>query len=92
VSKAQIKAVFAQRLHLACNGLSHREVGDLVGLPGETIRRYRKGITAVPLFVAAELCQKLDLSPTWLMLGEGPHRRTSDGGCGTAGAGGGQGN
>lgn len=75
VSKAQSRAVFAERLHIACNGLSHREVGDLVGLPGETIRRYRRGITAVPLFVAAELCQKLDLSPAWIMLGVGPQRQ-----------------
>jgi hypothetical protein len=46
----------------------------MLGLPGETVRRYRKGKTSVPLYVAAELCKKLGLSPVWLMTGEGePH-------------------
>lgn len=65
---------YARRLDQACDGLSHREVGVLVGLPGETIRRYRKGMTAVPLHIASEICRRLDISPVWLVTGAGPRR------------------
>ena len=65
----RLQKAYARRLDEACNGLSHRAVGELLGLPGETVRRYRKGMSPVPLYVAGELCQKLGVSPVWLVTG-----------------------
>jgi hypothetical protein len=69
---------YARRLDEACKGLSHRAVGELLGLPGETVRRYRKGLSPVPLYVAGELCGKLGISPSRLIIRAGPRRSAAD--------------
>jgi hypothetical protein len=47
-------------------------VGEFVGLPGETIRRYRNGTCPLPLHVAAAVARRLGISAAWLVHGVGP--------------------
>jgi hypothetical protein len=65
----QLRVDIAVRFDLACGGRSHRGVGAELGLPGETVRRYRKGVSSVPLHIASRLCTAFNVSPSWLLLG-----------------------
>jgi transcriptional regulator with XRE-family HTH domain len=60
-----------ERLHIACRGLSVREVADITGLNHETVRRYLNGTVPSISFVA-NLAIALAISSDWLLLGLGP--------------------
>ena len=61
------------RLRHVCAGRSYRQLGALTGTSCESARRYLAGHRPTAEFVAA-LCERLDLSADWLLLGRGDPR------------------
>ena len=70
-SSQSYQAGCAERFHRGCGTLSHRAVGAILGVPGESIRRYRHGLFPLPMHVAALFCERFSVSPSWLMHGVG---------------------
>lgn len=58
------------RLRFAVGGLTYAEVGRIVGCSAESVRRYLQGQIPSLEFIYS-FCSRLDISPTWLILGVG---------------------
>lgn len=58
------------RLQLICRPFSRRELSDLTGISHESVRRYLGGQNPGVLFVM-RLCEALNISADWLLLGRG---------------------
>lgn len=58
------------RLRFAVGGLTYAEVGRIVGCSAESVRRYLQGQLPSVEFIYS-FCSRLDISPTWLILGVG---------------------
>jgi hypothetical protein len=65
------QAKCAERFNIACGESSHRAVGAMLGLPGETVRRYRKGLSPIPVHVVVVFCGRFGIDPIWLIFGSG---------------------
>lgn len=53
--------------------LNNSKLGEIAGVSSQTIADIENGVTANPkvsLFV--NLCSKLEIDPSWLLIGEGP--------------------
>ncbi|MBX3403074.1 MAG: helix-turn-helix transcriptional regulator [Phycisphaeraceae bacterium] len=58
------------RLQLICRPFTRRELSDLTGISHESVRRYLGGQNPGVLFVM-RLCEALNISADWLLLGRG---------------------
>lgn len=63
-------AALVSRVQLACRGYKAGELAERMNLHPETVRRYLRGQKPAPEFLAG-ICRELDVSPAWLLLGEG---------------------
>lgn len=71
----QWKIGFGNRLKLAMGEHSIADFARLIGWHPETVRRYLTGETRPPAVFLAKLCDRLPLSPDWLLMGRGPMLR-----------------
>lgn len=69
------KDVLRQRLQTAAGHLSNKALADLTEHHPETVRRYMNGQRPSVTFVV-RLCRELDISPHWLLTGEGAMKRS----------------
>lgn len=61
----------AARLRQFREGRTYVEIASRLNMSRETLRRYFSGDRPSAVFLIA-LCREYNLSPAWLMLGEGP--------------------
>lgn len=61
--------------------LSQREMADLLashvmedGCSHASVGHWERGMTSPRVYVVAWLCRRFSVSPTWVLLGEGPRR------------------
>ncbi|HIV65796.1 MAG TPA: helix-turn-helix domain-containing protein [Candidatus Mailhella excrementigallinarum] len=52
--------------------LSRRAFGEQIGTTESTLRNYEKGTSLPDAQFLKDICQKLHVSPRWLLLGTGP--------------------
>ncbi len=69
------RAAFALRLKRAIGEQTIADFARLIDWHPETVRRYLAGDTRPPAEFLAKICQSLDISPDWLLLGNGPMLR-----------------
>ena len=67
---AVYSAELIARVQHACRGYKAGELAEKMGLHPETVRRYLRGQKPAPEFLAG-ICRVLEVSPAWLLLGEG---------------------
>ncbi len=60
-----------ERLAIAVENRSYRQIGDLTGTHPETVRRYMQGQAPSAEFLAG-VCTSMGISAEWLLLGKGP--------------------
>lgn len=68
------KEALRQRLERCAGHLTFRAIAELTGHHPETVRRYMRGQRPSVPFVV-RLCRQLDISPHWLLTGEGEMKR-----------------
>lgn len=65
---------FCDRLRQATEGMNYRQVGDVVRFSCETVRRYMIGSALPRVDFIAAVCERLNVSADWLVMGVGPMR------------------
>lgn len=70
-SFSEISDGITARVRLACEGLKVQRIAEITGGNRETVRRYLGGESEPCAAFLAALCQGLNLSPAWLLLGIG---------------------
>lgn len=73
-SPTEWEARFVERLQQAAGGMTYRQLGLLVDHNPETVRRYLTGATLPGASFLAALCETMDVSADWLLLGRGSMR------------------
>lgn len=53
-------------------GMPRRAFAQKLGITESTLRNYEKGISLPDAQLLADICQKMQILPKWLLLGEGP--------------------
>lgn len=62
----------AERLKSVRGELSREEFAQAIGVHVNTVGRYERGESEPDISIASKICREFDVSPHWLMLGEGP--------------------
>jgi hypothetical protein len=83
-----VQLAIGKRFDAVCSPYTHSSIAAMLGVSRESVRRYRAGASALPCSVAARACQRLNVSPLWLLLGQGPRHTTPETTGPTAQAGG----
>jgi transcriptional regulator with XRE-family HTH domain len=60
----------ARRFDKLCGDRSNRSLAGSLGVSYETVRRYRRGQTAVPAYIVARACRVLRVSPSCVLDGD----------------------
>lgn len=61
----------AERLRTALEGRTISEIGDAIDMHPESIRRVLRGMNRPPARFLALVCEHMDISAEWLLLGRG---------------------
>lgn len=64
-------SVFSERLRLIRGKKSRAEFSKITGISERALVNYEHGITSPNIEVAAKICLECNISPQWLLLGEG---------------------
>jgi len=70
-----------ERIKLIRNDASQKDFGVKFGATPNTIRRYESGVNPPDAKFISALCEEYNISPTWLVLGEGPMYRGENAGA-----------
>jgi transcriptional regulator with XRE-family HTH domain len=66
-----LQPAIGARFHAACGQLSNSRAAEALGISRESVRRYRKGLAAIPAHTLALACERFQVSPAWILLGKG---------------------
>lgn len=66
---------FQDRLKQVRGKITQADMSDKLGIPFVSYGRYERGERSPDLEFIEKVCQTFDISPTWLILGEGPMHR-----------------
>lgn len=64
-------SVFSERLRLIRGKMSRAEFSKITGISERALVNYEHGVTLPNIEVAAKICLECNVSPQWLLLGEG---------------------
>jgi len=67
-----IMSSITERLHTVRGRLSFRSFSEILGIPASTLRNYEQGDTSPTIETLTIMCEKMSISKSWLMFGEGP--------------------
>lgn len=65
---------FSERIASLRGSSSRKDFAETLGIHANTLGNYERGERTPDVEFAALLCRKLDISPRWLLTGEGPMR------------------
>lgn len=69
VDHDQVEEAIRERLREACRGRSLRRIADETGFNHETVRRYLKGESGIPVSFVVQVRQCTGVSAQWLLCG-----------------------
>ncbi len=73
VKKSVYYRGLTERLGKAADGFNFRQISDMTGGHPENVRRYM-GNGRAPVHFISEVARAFQVSPKWLLLGDGPMR------------------
>lgn len=68
-------STFQERLKILRGQESQAKFAEMVGIPQTTLGRYERGESQPDVEFATRICTELRVSPSWLLLGDGPMRQ-----------------
>ena len=68
---------FAARIRAVRGKMSREDFSETIGVHVNTIGRYERGENEPDISIAAKICRKFNVNPSWLILGEGSIQYTA---------------